>query len=298
MAFFEVMSALSATFAIGIPTFMEKVMRPKYEERFSEFRKARREAFVDEFEKTLPKLKESKEEMTPETVETVESLFNEWGQVKADENTLTMLLKYRKYFFVGWLLSCAVSLFSSQYMDSILIVNPPVTLGQFSSAFFWIMLLASLWYGYKLFIFDEKLSKTKTRTTGESFGRVESIARTLATYHEAEQKVEEALTRLGFPYTKGALVGTESYVMEVDFAVPKGKAPKYVIEVKTRLLSLLSIRLKAVRYKALKSIIPLTTILVSDFSEANPTILKTAEESFDFLVDFQNLEKLKEIIKL
>ncbi|MEJ5327128.1 MAG: hypothetical protein WHU54_02610 [Candidatus Bathyarchaeia archaeon] len=117
MTLFEVMAALSATFALGIPTFMEKVMRPKYEERFSEFREARRDSFIDEFEKALPQLKQAKQELTPEIIETMESLFNEWEEVKSDENKLTVLLNCRKFFFIFWLVSCATSLFAIQYSN-------------------------------------------------------------------------------------------------------------------------------------------------------------------------------------
>lgn len=98
MTLFEVMTGLSASFAIGIPTFMDKVMRPKYEERFREFGEARRDSFIDEFEKALPMVKQAKQELTPEVVETMENLFNEWGQVRSDETRLSILLKYRKYF--------------------------------------------------------------------------------------------------------------------------------------------------------------------------------------------------------
>lgn len=40
MALFDVLTAFSASLVIAIPTFMDKVMRPKYEEQFSEFREA------------------------------------------------------------------------------------------------------------------------------------------------------------------------------------------------------------------------------------------------------------------
>lgn len=297
MTLFEVMSALSATFAIAIPTFMEKVMRPKYEERFSEFREARRDEFIDEFEKALHQLKQSKEEMTPETMETMETLFNEWGQVKADENRLTMLLKYRKIFFIGWFFSCGLSLFSIQYSESMIYQNTNVSLGQFSIAIFCIMLATSVWYGYELFVLDEKLSKTKSKTTGETFGKAESIMSSLETYREAERIVEEALKKFGFPYGKDLNIRAGDYSMVVDFAVPKG-APKYVIEVKARLTTSVALYHISRRYKELKDRIPVTTILISDFSKVEPVKLRVAQKGFDATIDFQDLEKLKDVIKL
>lgn len=298
MTLFEVMTALSATFAIGIPTFMEKVMRPKYEERFSEFRDARRDEFIDEFEKALQQLKQSKKEMTPETIETMESLFNEWGQVKADENRLTSLLKYRKFFFIGWFLSCALSLFSIQYFESIIYQNSNVTLGQFSIVFFCIMFAATVWYGYELFVLDDKLSKTKSKTTGEVFGQIRNIRSSLETYHEAEQKVEEVLKKFGFPYSKELEIEAKDYRTMVDFAIPRDAPPKYVIEVKAKLATSVALYHLARRYMELKEKIRVTTILVSDFSKVEPVQMRVAQKGFDHIVDFQNLEKLKDIIKL
>jgi ABC-type transport system involved in cytochrome bd biosynthesis fused ATPase/permease subunit len=102
LAIFEVLTAFSASLAIAIPTFMAKVMRPKYEERFEEFRKARRQTFFDEFEDASRKIRQITEEIAPETVEAMENLFGEWRQLKSDENRLKKLLFMRKFFYVGW----------------------------------------------------------------------------------------------------------------------------------------------------------------------------------------------------
>lgn len=75
LAIFEVLTAFSASLAIAIPTFMDKVMRPKYEERFGEFRKARRETFFDEFEDAARKLRQTTEEIDPEAVEAMETFL-------------------------------------------------------------------------------------------------------------------------------------------------------------------------------------------------------------------------------
>ena len=297
MTLFEVMAALSATFALGIPTFMEKVMRPKYEERFSEFREARRDSFIDEFEKALPQLKQAKQELTPEIIETMESLFNEWEEVKSDENKLTVLLNCRKFFFIFWLVSCATSLFAIQYSENVVIYTPDITFGQVAQGLFIFMLLASFWYGYNLFNLDEKLSKTKKKTTGEPFGKAESLARAIDVYIETERKVEEALKRFGFPYEKKRefTIGDKHYV--ADFIIPKDK-PKYVIEVKAGRVSHVTLSMLSDRFQQLKDTLQVTTILITNTSKVLPRLLDHYEKKIDYIIDFQNLEKLKEIIKL
>jgi hypothetical protein len=296
MALFEVLTAFSASAAIAIPTFMDKVMRPKYEERFSEFRKARRDTFLDEFEDAFNKLKKTKEEMTPETIEAMEKLFGEWGQVKTDENKLTTLLRMRKFFYIGWFVVSGLCLFSIQYSESV-IGQTNLTLGQVTIYTFAIMFLASLWYGYKLFDLDEELSKFKSETTGAAFGKTESVRISVASYLLLEQKVETTLKKFKIPFEKNALLKVDGVLTEVDFVVPSSHNPKYVIEVKS-ILRHPSIYDLSLRFKEIKNVIPLKTILISNFRAATLSITQVARTYWDFTVDFQDLEKLKEIIQL
>lgn len=295
MTLFEVMTALSATFAIAIPTFMEKVMRPKYEERFAEFREARRDSFIEEFEKALPKLKQSKQELTPETIETMESLFNEWGQVRTDENRLSVLLKYRKFFFISWFVSCALALFAIEYSTNIIIFNPLLTLGQIAGGFFVMMLFASLWYGYELFILDEKLSKIKSNTTGEQFGKSEPVTARVKLYYTAEKKVEDALVKFGFPYQKDTRFNLENSNIITDFSIPK-EMPKYVIEVKAG--RVMDFQRLVRTYQLLKQKVNVNTILVMDYYILSGGERDFLKKGFDYVLDFTELEKLKDVVKL
>lgn len=308
MTLFEVMTALSASLAIAIPTFMEKVMRPKYEERFSDFRRARREVFFDEFENAFNQVKKAKGEMTPDIMETIESLFNEWGQVKADENKLTTLLRYRKFFFIGWLVCCALCLFAIQYSESpiwllaLTIIDgsqeaAPIPFGSLVGFFFSIMFIWTLWYGFQLFRLDETLTKFMTKTTGETFVEVESIRTAMESYREAERKVENALKKFNIPFHKDTIIEIEGLGTEVDFAIPTRKKPRYLIEVKTRLFRSAIYNI-SLRYDRIKSQIPAKTILISDFTNVSADFVAFAQAYFDFVVDFQELEKLEEIIKL
>jgi len=296
MALFEVMTAFSASLAIAIPTFMDKVMRPKYEERFSEFRKTRRDTFLDEFEDAFNKLRQTDEEMTPETVETMEKLFEEWGEVKSDENRLSKLLRPRKFFFIGWLVVSVFCLSSIQYSES-LIGRTNVKLGQVTILVFAIMFVASLWYGYNLFDLDEKLSKFKAETTGAEFGKTESVQVSVASYLLLEQKVETALKKFKIPYAKNARLKTNGMLTSVDFMVPSSKNPQYAIEIKARLRASFIYDL-SLRFKEIKNVTPLKTILISNFREASLDTMQIARTYWDFIVDFEDLDKLGEIIKL
>lgn len=296
MALFEVMTALSVSLAIAIPTFMDKVMRPKYEGRFSEFRKVRREDFFDEFEDAYRQLKQAKEEMTPETIETMERLFNDWGQIKTDENKLTSLLKLRKFYFIAWLISCVLSLVSIENSETMI----PYTndnLGTFAMLGFLFMLFFSGVYCIELFLFDEKLSEFKAKTTGETFGKVESARITVTSILKTIDRVENVLKKFKIPYYKDALLKTNGGGSYVDFAIPTTKNPKYLIEIKARLFHQ-ALYNTSLKYKEIKSQIQVKTILISNFRDASPDLLKLAQAYWDFVVDFQDLEKLREIIEL
>jgi hypothetical protein len=297
MTLFEVMTAFSVSLAIGIPAFMDKVMRPRYEDRFEEFRTARREAFLDEFENAHRKLKQTKEEIAPETAETMEGLFEKWGQLKSDQNRLQRLLFLRKFLYLGWFTVSGLCLLSIQFSES-LIGQTNFNLGQATSFAFAVMFLFSLWYGYSLFDLDDKLSKFKGETTGEIFGRPESVQVTFGAYVELERKVERTLSKYKIPFERNAMLKTEKgMVTEVDFVVPSSQNPKYAIEIKSkpRMQFLYELSL---RFNEIKNTIPFKTILISDFKGASENTLKVAQAYWDFIVDFEELDKLKEIIQL
>ena len=297
MALFEVMTALSASLAIAIPTFTEKVMRPKYEERFSEFTRARRESFIDEFEDAFNQLKQAKEEMTPEIVETMETLFNEWGQVRTDETKLNTLLSYRKFFYVGWFVSCALCLFSIEFSETLIPMTEDVNLGTVAMTVFVLMLSFSLLYGVDLFILDEKLSKFRAKTTGETYGTTEGLQLALKHYRELDQRVEGTLKKFRISFDKEVVLKTNSMRTHLDYVIPSTKNPKYLIEIKARPRAS-RIYALSLRFQEIKKQIPVKTILISNFRDVSANMLKLAQEYWDFVVDYEDLDKLKEIIKL
>jgi hypothetical protein len=302
MATFEAIAALAGALAVAIPTFMDKVMRPKYEELFTRFRKARMDSFIDELEKTLEQLKQTKEALNPETAEAMQSLFNEWGQIKTDENKLTTLLKYRKFFFVGWFVSCTFSLFSVEYSEVLIPLLQDMPLGRVTLFIFICMLFATFWYGIELFNLDEKLSKFGAEKTGEIFGEIESTRKSMKvalTEHViAENTVEKTLTKFSIPFEKNAIFKSKNGVAVVsDYAIPSSKKPKYLIEIKVAPL-MDSIYRTSNMYNEIKSETSAKTIFISNFEGKPQSVLKVAEAYWDYVIDFHDLERVKEIIKL
>ena len=148
-----------------------------------------------------------------------------------------------------------------------------------------------------LFVLDEKLYKFKAETTGETFGKVESARITVASILETIDEVENVLKKFGIPYYKEPLIKTNGEGTYVDFAIPKTRNPKYLIEIKARLFHK-ALYTTSLKYKEIKSQIPVKTILISNFRDASPDLLKLARTYWDFVVDFQDLDKLREIIEL
>jgi hypothetical protein len=299
LAWFETLSAASLTLALAIPVFMEKVMRPRYEERFQEFRTANRESFVEEFEEARTRLRRSRGAITPEVVDVMESLFDEWGRVKINENRLDTLLTLRKHFFSGWMLSLMLNLFSIPYSEYSLSEN--LKLGQLAIFLFAVMLLASMWYVREQFSLDDSLSKFDINPMRENVGgsrRTGSlIALALSKGRELERSVEKALKESGVSYERNAVVGkSEGMTFRADFVVPSGDKPKYVIEVKQNIRPLATQHGYFLVYLR-KHFPDADIVLVSDLVTALPSEIETLKLVWDHLVDFRHLDELKRIVR-
>jgi len=296
---FEALAAVSATLGLAIPVFMEKVMRPRYEERFDEYRKTNRETFIEELDDAVTKLKQTKESMTPEIVETMESLFSDWGQVKTNESKLDMLLGRRKYLFVGWMLSLILSLFSTEYAEYVL--TGQTTLRQITILVFVLMFFVSCWYVIDLFILDEKLSKFRKPSITEQVRAptVEEYRASMKISRELEAKVENTLIKFHIPFEKEPLYSRKGYFATADFVVPSSKNPKYFIEVKRHLISRRQLDVVSNIANRLKAgFTGSKTILVTDTLSTPSSLLRIAKEAWDFVIDFTELERIRNIIKL
>ena len=297
LPWFEALSAASLTLALAIPVFMEKVMRPRYEERFLEFRRSNRESFIEEFEDALTKLRKSREAITPETVNVMEALFDEWGRVKTNENKLDRLLTLRKYFFLGWMVSLILNLFSISYSEYPL--TETLRLGQSATYVFVIVLLASMWYVYDQFSLDDKLSKFRTISFGDDKDgprKTRAWSELVLRGKEYERMVEKALKESGVSYEKNAVVGeSNGMIFDADFVVPKGDRPKYVIEIRSNIRPFAS-QLGYFLVYLRKQFPDASTILVSDLATVLPSETETLKLLWDYLVDYRRLEELKKIV--
>jgi hypothetical protein len=85
---------------------MDKVMRPRYEARFEEFRQYNRSQLFAALETAMERvrrLKRSRELMTPADYAIMEGVVARWTLVKENETRMDTLFRRRKHLFVGWL---------------------------------------------------------------------------------------------------------------------------------------------------------------------------------------------------
>lgn len=296
LSFYEALLGVSVTLGLAIPVFMDKVMRPRYEERFEEFRQASRSIFIDMFEDALKRLKQTKEWINEEIVDLIESLFTQWGEIKTNETRLQNAVRYRKYLFLGWMVSAVLSAFSIKYPD--LKLFRELKLGQLGEIVFLAMLIISIFYALELFSFDERLSKYRgIPREGAPSPEVPTYVSMLKLGREMEMKVETTLRDSSIKYSREPISAKDLVVM-ADFAVPSSKEPQYVIEVKRRIHSASLYSLYG-RFERIKRAFPkVKGVLILDFSETHPRFLKHAEKILDFVVDFKRLDTLKDILKV
>jgi len=155
------MATTSIALALAIPVFMEKVMRPRYEERFEDFRKLLKRNFMSKMANAIQMMKKSKDDITTDNFDVMESLFNEWNDVKINYNKLNRYLGQRKFYFGFWLVSFVLALLSCEYPDMPLPLG--YNLGQVSLIVFFAVLIVSGWYVWQLFGLDEQLTKYKKK---------------------------------------------------------------------------------------------------------------------------------------
>jgi len=297
MALYEVLATVAITLGLAIPVFMEKVMRPRYEERFEEFKVTRKADFIDELDKTVQKLKQSKDDLTEEIIDEMGSLYENWEEIVSGENELAWLIRQRKYVFIGCFVAAVLCVFSIDYSGNYVVQSPPLTLGQVAVASFVVMFLWSVYYGYRLFRLDEKLLETKAEKIGSSFAGGVSTREILKSYEVAEGNVSKSLDSLKIPYEKNAKIKSDDKISMVDFIIPSVEKPMYILEVKSKPSSSSIFRISQ-SYNEIKSQMSLKTILISDFGGKKVALKELAAAYWDYVVDFNELHRLKEIIKL
>jgi hypothetical protein len=110
---------------------------------------------------------------------------------------------------------------------------------------------------------------------------------------ECVLQVEKALNKIGVGFHKEPLIKVDGTALFPDFVVPSAKKPEYLIEVLLRpnADSIYRISKKYDKFKSEKSV---KTILISDFRNRLSN-LDMAKAYWDFVVDVQNLDELKDI---
>jgi hypothetical protein len=286
---------------------MEKIMRPRYEERFDEFRLANHEKLVTAFEEALEKLrplKKSRQTIPLEVYDTMETLFWSWGQVRTGENMLDRLLSERKYLFVAWMASFALCTAATGFPD---VAIGSSTLAQVALYYFGAITLYSVYYVWRLFELDERLSKFKgdVESTGETlssigleFARASGVSQRRAALTRAlalETRLAEAFTKQTIPYEMEARIKYNGGFQFVDFAIPSAKKPVLVVETKWQVSPPNAPRIRDVG-RVLKASVPnvRTLLVVSNLTSSMRAFLA---RGWDDVFDETELERLVSKIK-
>jgi hypothetical protein len=293
MAFFEALAAASIALGLAIPVFLERVMRPRYEERFEEFRMDSRVGFILAFEKALEKLRRLKrpgEAMTNEVYATMEGLFAQWGQLRSSENRLASMLRRRKPLFVLWMISFLLSLASIQYSQ--IIVGSNLNLGDATVGAFALVLLYSIVYVLELFDLDDKLSKYKGTISQTSSDT--TISRSFAhSYRKIMGNIRRRLRDENIPFEIEPRLSKDR---GADLAIPSSKNPIALIEVKSAPLTRATSYPIAYIGRELKQAYPSATTILIVPSPVGET-LRTLKENWDNVLSITDIDDLTAIAK-
>jgi len=232
-------------------------MRPRYDQRFEEFRQANLEALVTAIEQASEKLRPLKRsgkappEIPPDVYEAMQHLVSQWTQVRQNQNKLNVLLKRRKYLFVMWAVSFALSLLAIWSPDALVVSVPIVeasapytpvgqatlTLGQVACIFFLLILGYSAYYGWELFDLDERLSRfSGTIVPAGERAVATGVVVLRRSGSQLESDVGSELLKQGIRFETSPKLrtlpddGGISY--RPDFAIPSANDPRFLIEVK------------------------------------------------------------------
>lgn len=230
MGIFEIYATTSIAFAVAIPTFFEKVMRPGYEKRVEKFRKES----LDEFRQSLNEVVDifnRRNELTDEIGEKMEDVVGSWYTVQSNDKKFEQLIVNRNYITLGWLLTFCWTILSihSQEIGNIFNFEWP----KYVTAIFFILLIITFIYVYSLLDFDKKLSRfsteeeklKETKRPSVLSGEV-SDTRTLSL--EVKSRIIDALHNNNIPFEEEVIVKHNFY----DIVVPDRTKPKVIIEIK------------------------------------------------------------------
>jgi hypothetical protein len=135
MGMYEILAGTSLTLGLAIPVFMDKVMRPRYEEKINQYNSEKTRQFLETLDDINSTAQENTESIFTDLEPEIDELFNKWGRLKEDENRYEDLLKRRKEIFIIWMITFGLNLLSIEYSNSYLF-NTEILIGDTSKLFF------------------------------------------------------------------------------------------------------------------------------------------------------------------
>jgi len=293
MGFYEFLAGASLSLALAIPVFLDKVMRPRYEERFEEFKHQNQADFIKVLENISDKVRINTDEFIDGISNEMEILINTWGYLKSNENKMNQLIEYRKTLFLGWMSVFIFNILSIKYSD--VKMTNMITQGDFSTLIFFIMILLSTKYVYDLFKLDDSLSKIKISEKKQDSDTVISkntISSIMSEYKNIELMVTNILDDY-VNYMKNVRMKIGDLDYEFDIVVPNSVNPEYIIEIKKR-LSLSTSRHLNYKFGQIKNNLSEIKLLII-YESATLSSLKEMQKIWDYMIPLNKIETLRNI---
>ena len=305
MAFYEVLATVSITLAIGIPTFLEKVMRSGYEKRVDTYRTGLVKEFNDGFTEASEEFSKVKD-ITEEIEVIMDNLFSIWNRSKTNYHKLGWLIQSRIYLFLGWMVVFCCCLLAIYCQDQQIDTLFNIDWKGYSNVLFSFLMIATIMYGVSLFKFDWDLTrysekelqdKSDKRTEPQLFKSRATSMQDFVT--EKKRKIEDYLISQNIKFEKEAMIKNRT----IDFVIPNSKLPEIIIESRfippdrhfpfsfwNRIISLFAI---------MKNNFPkINTILITNLNEIKSERLKNDLAIFtDKIVYLDNIDELGTFIK-
>lgn len=305
MPLYEVLATISLTFAIGIPTFLEKVMRTGYETRVERYQngvlREFREVFYDAFQEFS-----KSQDLTDEIENQISKVVDLWERVRSNYHKLERLIQNRTYLFLGWMLvfsSCLITLYS-EYQGIQYLFN--FDWAQLTNVTFVLLLLITIVYGYGLLSFDTELTKYGGKKLEEKVGRsigteakVDSYEKLVKFRKENEMLVDNYLVQNNIKFEKESYIGNQKF----DYVLPDRNSPKIVLT--TKFFTSNKIPSGLVSSTIISEFAPLKfgnpkvkTIFITNFDfKKNTSFYVNTMKFTDVIIKIDEIDKLGEFIE-
>jgi hypothetical protein len=310
----EVIATVSGTLALAIPLVMERVLRPRYEDRFEELQINNRSRFVQTFEEALNRLKKmGNAVISPEDYGIMERLFSQWSGVKEGETKLDYLISRRKYLFVAWMISMLMAVLDLGFPSTV-VIN--VQLAQLSLAVFTLVSFYSIYYAVRVFQLDEQISTYYEQVHSSAEPPQFAPSKNVEMHPVAKEAnlPTICLERDNIPTLKDKLVHAlkendiafeiqprlaffddEKRMRFPDFVVQSSKNPRYFIEVEGRLSREASYPI-AYLGRFLEERYPrIPVILLAD--SIAPDARSILSQTFNYIFDSNEIDKLVSLLR-